>query len=100
MRKSKITLAMLIALMAMAFFVFMGCPSNDEEEPPPGPDESEYTASGSFTSETNGTVETTSGARITIPSGAVPLTTDAIEAGEFLYTLLTYTPETNSPPII
>ena len=87
MKKSKITLAMLIALMAMAFFVFTGCPSSEEEEePPPGPDPADYSASGSFTSETGGSVETTSGANITIPEGAVPLTEEG-ETGTMTFSI-------------
>lgn len=41
-----------------------------------GANPANFQASGQFTSESNGTIETTSGAHVTIPVGAVPLTTD------------------------
>lgn len=88
MKKSKIFLSLLVAMLAMGMLVLTGCPKDDEEPPPPptGPDEGDYEASGSFTSETSGTVETATGARIEVPPGAVPLTMGG-ETGTMVFSI-------------
>ncbi|MBU1935886.1 hypothetical protein KKG05_00675 [bacterium] len=97
MKNSKITLAMFIALLAMALFVFIGCPSNKKDETPTGPNPEDYMASGSFTSETNGTIETATGASITVPVGAVPLTTSG-ETGSMVFSIERNTSIQATPP--
>jgi len=88
MKKSKISFSLLVAMLAMGMLILTGCPKDEDEEPPPPPplDEGDYQASGSFTSETEGTVETTSGASITVPLGAVPLTISG-ETGTMVFSI-------------
>jgi hypothetical protein len=87
MKRSRVFFSFLVAMLAMGMLVLTGCPKDeDEEPPPPGPSEEDYEASGSFTSETGGTVETVSGARIAVPEGAVPLTTSG-ETGTMVFSI-------------
>jgi hypothetical protein len=62
-----------VMLMGLAIFIW-GCPKDDDEDKTPTPTPTADDASGSVSSDTSGVIETTLGARISVPVGAVPRT--------------------------
>ena len=72
-------------LLALLLIFIAGC-SKDEDEPDDTDDSAMYMASGAVSSDEEGVIETESGAKITIPIYAVPLTSEG-EIGTMVFSI-------------
>ncbi len=89
-------LKMYLILFLSVAFILVGCPKDEDDTPDPQAP-TEDNASGTFTSDQEGVIETPAGARIYVPEGAVPRQANG-QPSTMVFSIESYEDASITPP--